>query len=274
MRKITALLLSLLLLCSMSITVFAEDTTITTTVPDSHTLTVTADGADVFCNSQSGSQFTVDRLSEPTLLIRAVSGKEITQIRLNDEDITDQVKGGFYTLKPIYEDKTLTVVTKDAPEAQGKTYTVQGTVKRDGQPVEGVTIELRSTLKTSVTDSSGKFSFRNVECGKHSLTAIENGVIVGYVEFILTEGSAANLALSDGIYTVTANQSEIGINLTLNLTENGASVIEGVSGISATPISPNSPQTGNSGNVWLWGALMLISLAGLWTTLGYRRKKY
>lgn len=274
MRKITALLLSLLLLCSMSITAFAEDTTITTTVPDSHTLTVTADGADVFCNSQSGNQFTVDRLSEPTLLIRAISGKEIMQIRLNDEDITDQVKGGFYTLKPIYEDKTLTVVTKDAPEAQGKTYTVQGTVKRDGQPVAGITIELRSILKTSVTDSNGKVFFINVECGKHSLTAIENGRIIGYTEFVLTEGNATNLSLSNGIYTVTTNQNKIGINLTLNLTENGAAVIEGVSGISVTPSNPNSPQTGDNSLMWLWGMLMLIAFAGVLATLGYRRKKY
>ena len=97
MRKTTALLLSLLVLCSMSITVFAEDTTITTTVPDSHTLTVTADGANVFCNGQSGNQFTVERLSEPTLLIRAVSGKEIIQVCLNGEDITGQIKGASYT---------------------------------------------------------------------------------------------------------------------------------------------------------------------------------
>lgn len=272
MRKTTALLLSLLVLCSMSITVFAEDTTITTTVPDSHTLTVTADGANVFCNGQSGNQFTVERLSEPTLLIRAVSGKEIIQVCLNGEDITGQIKGASYTMESIYEDKELSVVTRDAAPAQGKTYTVQGTVKRDGQPVAGITIELRSTLKTNVTDSSGKFSFGNVECGKHSLTAIENGKVVGHVEFILTEGIAENLSLSDGIYTVTVNQSEIGINLTLNLTENDASVIDEVSGISTTSGNPNSPPTGDNSLMWLWGMLMLIAFAGLCVTLCCSRK--
>ena len=274
MRKLTALLLSLLMLSSMSFSVFADDATITTTVPDSHTIAVTADGADVFCNGQSGSRFRADRLSEPTLLIRAVSGKEITKISLNDEDITDQVKGGYYTLEPIYEDKTLTVVTKDEPEAQGRTYFVQGTVMRNGQPVEGVTVELRSTLKTSVTDRNGKFSFRNVECGKHSMTAIENGRIIGYTEFVLTEGYAAALSLSEGIYTVTTNQNEIGINLTMNMTENAIAVIEAVSAVSAasTPGGPNSPQTGDNSNVWLWGVLMLISFTGFFAALGYRRK--
>lgn len=276
MRKITALLLSLLLLCSVSMTAFAQEptsTTITATVPDSHTITVSADGADVFCNGQSGSRFTVDRLSEPELLIRAVSGKEITQILLNGEDITVQVKGGFYTLEPVYENMTLTVVTRDAPEAQGKTYTVQGTVMRNGQPVEGITIELRSILKTDVTDSSGRFSFPNVECGKHSLTLIENGLVIGYTELMLTEGDVADLSLANGVYTVTVNRNEIGINLALSLTENTAAVVQSLAGVPAAP-GPNTPQTGDNGNVWLWGALMLISFAGLWTTLGYRRKKY
>ena len=280
MRRIAALLLSLLLLCSMSMTVFAKEVTITTTVPDSHTISVTADGADVFCNEQSGNQFTVDRLSEPTLLIRAESGREITQIRLNGEDITNQLKGGFYTLKPIYENKTLTVVTGDAPAAQGKTYTVQGTVRRNGQPVEGVTIELRSILKTDVTDKDGKFSFSNVECGKHSLTAIENGKIIGYTEFVLAEGSATDSSLSNGIYTVTANKNEIGINLMLNLEDDGIMSIASVTGIQASGKpgggnqgSTNSPQTGDNTNQLLWLVLMFLAFAGIVATFAYGRKR-
>lgn len=272
MRKIVTLLLSAMLLFSMSITAFADDATITTIVPDSHTITVSADGADVFCNGQSGSRFTVDRLSEPELLIRAVSGKEITRILLNDEDITDQVKGGIYTLKPVYENMTLTVVTKDAPEPQGKTYTVQGTVTRNGQPVEGVTIELRSVLKTDVTDSSGRFSFPNVECGKHSLTAIENGRVIGYTELMLTESDTADLSFANGVYTVTANRNEIGINLALNLTENTAAVIQSAAGVPVAP-RPNTPQTGDNGNVRLWGALMLVSFAGMIVTVSFMRSK-
>ena len=272
MRKIVTLLLSAMLLFSMSITAFADDATITTIVPDSHTITVTADGADVFCNGQSGSRFTVDRLSEPELLIRAVSGKEITRILLNDEDIVDQVKGGIYTLKPVYENMTLTVVTRDAPEAQGKTYTVQGTIMRNGQPVEGVTVELRSVLKTVVTDQDGKFSFSNVECDKHSLTAIENSRVIGYTELILTEGDTADLSLANGVYTVTANRNEIGINLSLSLTENTAAVIQSAAGVPAAP-RPNTPQTGDNGNVRLWGALMLISFAGIIVTVSFMRSK-
>ena len=183
-----------------------------------------------------------------------------------------------------------------------KTYTVQGTVKRNGQPVEGITIELRSMPKTDVTDSSGRFSFRDVECGKHSLTAIENGKIVGYVEFVLTEGSTANLSLSNGIYIVTANKNEIGINLTLNLADNGTMSMASVTGIQAgenpdggnsgepageaafgiqaggnpnggNKDNTNSPQTSDDTNLLLWLVWMLIAFAGFVAIFVYSRKK-
>lgn len=267
MKKATALLLSVLLLCCMSMAAFAEEATITTTVPASHTITVAADGADVFYNGELGSQFTVDRLSEPRLLIRAVSGREITQISLNGADTTAQVQGGYYTLGPICADQTLTVVTQQAPPTQGKTYAVQGTVKQNGQPAAGITTELRSTLQTSVTDATGRVSFRDIECGRHSLTALENGRVIGYVEFVLAEGSAAGVSFANGIYTVTASQSEIGIDLTLEVAANGTIRITGVAGIqaSAGPGGAVSPQTGDSAALLLWLALMALACAGLYS---------
>lgn len=266
MKKITTLLLSMLLLGSMSMTALARETNITTTVPDSHRIEVKADGAEVFCDGQSGSRFTAERLSEPRLLIRAVSGRQITQVLLNGEDITGQIRGGYYTLEPVYEDKTLTVVTKEEPKAQGKIYTVQGVVRRDGKSLEGITVELRSKLKTAITDSSGRFTFRDVECGKHSVTAIENGRIVGYMEFVLAEGDSMNFALANGIYTVTVNNSEIGIDLMLELSEDGVLRIVNAAGIAGSqkPDSPTSPKTGDiksllCQSVWILIAIVIMS---------------
>ena len=217
LKKIMTVLLLFFFLCSTHVTAFAGDITITANVPGSHTITVDADGAEVFCDGAAGSSFTVERLSEPKLLIRAESGREITEVLLNGENITKQIRGGYYTLEPVYEDQILTVVTAGAPAAQGKTYTVQGTVMRNGRPVNGITMELRSTLKANVTDANGRFSFADVECGKHSLTALENGVIVGYVEFILMEGNHVDLSLTDGVYTVNTNQNAVGMDLVLTL---------------------------------------------------------
>lgn len=281
MKKMMILLLSFLLLCSISITAFAEEATITANVPDSHTVTVTAEGAEVFCNGQEDSRFIVDRLSEPTVLIRAESGKEITQVLLNSEDITSQIKGGYYTFAPVYENQVLTVTTKDTPAPQGKTYIVKGTVKRSGDPVEGITLELRSTLKTDVTDKDGTFTFEDVACGKHSLTAMENGKIVGYTEFVLNEGCTVDFHLADnGVYAVTADQNEVGIDLTLNLKDDSTMSIVNVTGVQASenPGGGNQgdtsgPQTGDSTNLLIWLVLILIAFAGFMATFAYSRKK-
>ena len=287
LKKIMTVLLSFFFLCSTHVTAFAGDITITANVPGSHTITVDADGAEVFCDGAAGSSFTVERLSGPKLLIRAESGREITEILLNGENITKQIRGGYYTLEPVYEDQAITVMTDEAPAAQGKTYTVQGTVMRNGQPVSGITMELRSTLKTYVTDANGKFSFADVECGKHSLTVLKNGEIVGYVEFILLEGNQVDLSLTDGVYTVNTNQNAIGIDLvltlesddTMRMTEakevsgapkkepasggNGSNSGSGGSqtggGKNGSSASATSPKTGDTADPMMWFAVLLIS---------------
>ena len=248
LRKITSLFLALLLLCGMGLPALADEVTIAASVPDSHTITVSADVAEVFCNGQPGSRFTVGRLSEPTLLIRAESGRRITQICANGQDITDLVKGGYYTLPPVYEDVVLTVATEDEPAMQDRTFVLLGTVRRDGQPVADVTVELRSRLKTNATDEDGRFSFSDVVCGKHSLTALENGKIVGYLELLLTEGSTADIFLSNGVCTVTANRDEPGVHLTLNLAADGTMGITDVTGVpSEDNPGENNPGEDNPG---------------------------
>ena len=89
---------------------------------------------------------------------------------------------------------------------------------------------------------------------------------------MLTEGDTVDFSLANGVYTVTANRNEIGITLALNLTENTAAVIQSVAGVPAAP-GPNTPQTGDNSNVWLWGALMLISFAGIIVTVSFTRSK-
>ena len=103
MKKLTGLLCALALLCGFCLRVFADnnDNTvkITTTVPSTHTITVAqSDGAAVFCNGQSGTAFTVERLSQPQLLVRPDSGRVLTRVLVNGADVTGSVQGGYYTL--------------------------------------------------------------------------------------------------------------------------------------------------------------------------------
>ena len=214
---------------------------ITTTVPSTHTITVTqADGATVFCNGQPGTAFTVERLSQPQLLVRPDSGRVLTRVLVNGADVTASVQGGYYTLPAVYEDLTLQVETGAAAPVYGNRYIVQGKVMRNGAPVSGITLELRSTLKTCVTGSDGSFRFDDVETGHHTMTALENGKVVGYMAFYLTEDITTYLGVSGGAQVIYVDKSGIGVDLVLQLEDNGLLTPLQASTIPA-PVSAQTP---------------------------------
>ena len=105
------------MLFASALTAYAEEpdtapgeATIGTEVPDSHNITITVTGnADVTVNGKEGTEFDVERLSQPELEIKAREGEKITKVLLNGEDITDKLVDGKLTLDPIYEDKALDI---------------------------------------------------------------------------------------------------------------------------------------------------------------------
>ena len=280
MKKITALLLCFLLLCMGSVTAFAAepeneitDTMISVTVPDTHKITVTADSARVFYEGVSGEKFTVGRLSEPRLLIRAESGKVIKSVTLNGEDVTDLLHGGYLDLVPVYEDKVITVTTVEEPAAPKETYTVKGKVTLNGQPLANVDLELRSTLKTAKTDENGCFTFEDVEPGKHSLTALSESRVIGYLSFDLKEDSESNVSLlEDGTYTVSIDQSGAGVELHLVLDEEKSTLAPTEIG-TIEKADPNASQTGDNTNLSWWWLLLILSATCIVILETYRRKK-
>ncbi|MCD7762991.1 MAG: hypothetical protein LUI14_07295 [Lachnospiraceae bacterium] len=116
MRKITSFLLALCLLLSCPMTVFAAgdsagSTVITTVVPSTHTLTVSAENAAVSYNGEAGTSFEVPRLEEFTLTVKAADGYLISKILLDGKDVTESFSEDTLTLSGIYEAAELTVVT-------------------------------------------------------------------------------------------------------------------------------------------------------------------
>ena len=75
MKKIAVFLLCLSMLSAGALTAYAEEpdtapgeATIGTEVPDSHKITITVTGnADVTVNGKEGTEFDVERLSQPEL---------------------------------------------------------------------------------------------------------------------------------------------------------------------------------------------------------------
>ncbi len=288
MRKITAFLLCLCLLSAGSVTALAQNVSkdegggsavITVTVPDSHTLTISARYAQVLCEGQRGDSFSVERLSSPRLLIRPEDGYRVTKITLNGEDVTPQVQGGYYTLGPVYEDKTLAVETEEVSASPDNTHDINGTLTdEDGNPLPGVTVDVGG--KTDVTDENGKFTIKDVPGGYHPVTITDkDGSIIGYTEMEMGEGEPGIIQNPDGSYMLTVPE-DAAFGLELTVTEDGRVSVDRMADI--TPEQPGEsdesgsgggsegPQTGDNSNIFLWIILMFVSGIGI---IGITKKR-
>ena len=280
MKKITALLLCFLLLCTCGVTAFAAEpeiqvtsAVISVTVPDSHRITVVADGARVFYEGVSGEEFTVGRLSEPRFLIRAESGRVIKSVMLDGVDVTAELHGGYLDLAPVYEDKVITVTTEDSPAAPGGTYIVKGKVTLTGEPQADVDLELRSALKTTKTDQNGKFLFTDVELGHHSLTALWDGKVIGYLSFELKKDNQVDLTLlEDGTCIVAIDQKGAGVELHLVLNEEDG-ILTPTDAKTVPKSAVDIPKTGDDTTISWWIFLLILSTTCIVVLETYRRKK-
>ena len=96
-----------------------SQSTITTTVPDSHNIRVEKNHADVIIEGEEDQaegnidNFVVDRFAEPKIRITPEKGWKVSKILLNGEDVTEQFKDGYLTLEEVCEDLTLVIETAE-----------------------------------------------------------------------------------------------------------------------------------------------------------------
>ena len=120
MKKLTVMLLAVLLLCVPCMTAFAaapeqKGATISTTVPATHTITFISDGGRIeeSSNDLDGTE-EFDRRSVHTFHIIPDEGKEIDKVLFGGEDVTSQIRDGYFTTPPLIADMTFEVIYKDA----------------------------------------------------------------------------------------------------------------------------------------------------------------
>lgn len=96
-----------------------SQSTISTTVPDSHNIRIEKSHADVAIEGEEDQaegnmdNFVVDRFAKPKIQITPEKGWKITRILLNGEDVTNQLKDGYLTLEAVCEDLTLVIETAE-----------------------------------------------------------------------------------------------------------------------------------------------------------------
>ena len=121
MKKITIILLAVLLLCIPYITAYAETpdqkgTTISATVPATHVITFISNGGRIEdVDSAVGSHKEYGRRSEQTFHIIPNNGKDIDRVLYGGEDVTAQVKDGDFTTPPLVADMVFEVIYSDIP---------------------------------------------------------------------------------------------------------------------------------------------------------------
>ena len=97
-----------------------SQSTISTTVPDSHNIRVEKSHAIVAFEDEEtrdeegiSDNFVVDRFAEPKIQITPEEGWKVSKIFLNGEDVTEQFKDGYLTLEEVCEDLTLVIETAE-----------------------------------------------------------------------------------------------------------------------------------------------------------------
>ena len=96
-----------------------SQSTISTTVPDSHNIRVEKSHADVVRDGEEDQtegnidNFVVDRFADPKIWITPEKGWKVSKILLNGEDVTEQFQDGYLTLEEVCEDTTLVIETAE-----------------------------------------------------------------------------------------------------------------------------------------------------------------
>ena len=96
-----------------------SQSTISTTVPDSHNICVEKSHADVVIEGEEDQiegnidNFVVDRFAEPKIRITTEKGWKVSKILLNGEDVTEQFQDGYLTLEEVCEDTILVIETAE-----------------------------------------------------------------------------------------------------------------------------------------------------------------
>ena len=181
MKKLTVMLLAVLLFCVPCMTAFAAPTeqkgaTISTTVPAKCDITFISVGGRIEegSNDMDGTE-EFDRRSVHTFHIIPDEGKEIDKVLFGGEDVTSQVKDGYFTTPPLTTDMTLEVIYKDA-----------------GTPVEPVS-EPTSEPDTSKPEQSGNADTSTPQSSDNTDTA-KTGDTTAAIVFVIAAVTTVSAA--------------------------------------------------------------------------------
>ena len=149
----------------------------------------------------------------------------------------------------------------DAGSGAGKGVTISGyLVDGSGNPISGMTVELHSTPRTTVTAQNGFFQFTNVEFGQHELFAKDSdGNILASKKFELRSGKT--VGFSGNVLSAPAGSAVV---MTVKVANGN---------MTFSNVRRGNPQTGDHANTAMWLLLMAGSCAVLAGLAAYRKRR-
>lgn len=231
----------------MSTAAFAREVTITTTVPERHTVSVEADGGKIVADHQiCGDSIRVERQTSKTYWIIPDGGKRLSALYYNGQDVTGQVRAGLFKAPALTGDAILQAVFEDIPAPpEDDRHDVSGTVTdEEGSPIPGATVDIGG--QTGITDEDGNFTVEDVPAGTWPVTVTDqDGNIIGIGEVTIEEpeGGAVTAAEDENgnpIITPGSGTTTIGMNLVVG--GNGVIAITDVKDATPEPSQPGQPQ--------------------------------
>lgn len=265
MKKRICFFCAALLAGCISVPARAEETELTVSVPEQHTVTIESDGGRIAADGTvCGDTAEVERHKEQAYWILPDAGKVLESLIYNGEDVTAQVKNGIFTAPALVRDAVLRAVYTDAPAApDDKCYSIGGTVANaDGDPLPAVTVDIGG--KTGGTDENGRFDLTDVPSGTHTVVVTDgNGRVVGHGEITISQGDDTELTLTvdeNGSPLVKPGPDTENIRLELVIGPDGSIVVKNAVDITPEPPDPG-PQTGDDSTLLLWSMILLMSSA-------------
>lgn len=252
MKKALSIIMALAMVFVMAIPTFASDITISTVVPDEHTVTVVYnDGGYVLVNGKlcpDGTQFKINRFGGIDLSAVFKNGYHLDTIEINGTDVTNQYIDGNLEVKNINTDLLVEFVfekcSDDTNDKCGK-VDIEGTVYFGDEELKGATLSFDFGSVTAKTNADGRYSVEDIADGKHLVQISKDGEVLANTSFVIVRADVDEPQLttaSDGTQVVLVPFDAEKIYLDFNIVDNDKNGIPDKDPDDTDPGNPNVPE--------------------------------
>lgn len=251
MKKALSIIMALAMVLVMAIPSFASNTTISTIVPDEHTVTVVYnEGGYVLVNGKlcpDGTQFKINRFGEIDLGAVFQNGYHLDNIELNGTDVTEQYIDGNLKITDINTNILVEFAFKkcsdDSNDKCGK-VDIEGAVYLGDIALKGATLSFDFGSVTAKTNADGRYSVEDIANGKHLVQISKDGEVLANTSFVIVRADVEEVAFStasDGTQVVVIPADADKIYLDFHILDNNKDGKPDVNPDDTDPGNPDNP---------------------------------